>query len=316
MKIPNECTENPDVRVFHQHLNAACPHEHIHIHTHTHTMRQWIDKGKNISQLGAVCCISFSLWLFRFLLSDAVVLVGMIVRCSGEVQNGNDILQEKFQSCSDNHFYRIKSWPTSARHISILREYCGKDSTQTKCLQLMGWERGRKIGVGDRESGRSNQRLNNVGKKVRFWCVSAPACWLYVHVCVLWDEPVFGVCTPRIHLHLNFCIERARYLGNFLHPSDIGRLIRNFRGTLFKFHRFFFSALKPPAFKCGWPRLQFEDQRVFFSQMNQRITNYRLLKLSTLHNRSASSHFLSNRDPASLFTYFYFQWWCTLWSLI
>lgn len=37
------------------------------------------------------------------------MLVGMIVQCSEEVQNGNDILQEKFQPCSDNHFYRIKS---------------------------------------------------------------------------------------------------------------------------------------------------------------------------------------------------------------
>lgn len=36
-------------------------------------------------------------------------LVGTIVQCSGEAQNGNDILQEKFQACSDNHFYRIKS---------------------------------------------------------------------------------------------------------------------------------------------------------------------------------------------------------------
>lgn len=53
--------------------------------------------------------------------SDVVALVGMLLQSSGKVQKGNDILQEKFQSCSDNRFYRIKSWPTSAQHISILR---------------------------------------------------------------------------------------------------------------------------------------------------------------------------------------------------
>lgn len=48
------------------------------------------------------------------------------MQSSGRVQNDNDILQEKFQLGSDNHFYRIKSQPTSAKYISILSEFCSK----------------------------------------------------------------------------------------------------------------------------------------------------------------------------------------------
>lgn len=41
-------------------------------------------------------------------LYSCTVLVGLM-QSSGGVQNDNDILQEKFQLGSDNHFYRIKS---------------------------------------------------------------------------------------------------------------------------------------------------------------------------------------------------------------
>lgn len=110
---------------FRLHAYACCMYSACLMNTHTKL--QWLHKGKQI----------FPSWLQRAIYNfhfDSssfsgvmqLSLVGTIVQCSGEAQNGNDILQEKFQACSDNHFYRIKSWPTSARHISILREYCGK----------------------------------------------------------------------------------------------------------------------------------------------------------------------------------------------
>lgn len=80
---------------------------HAHMNTYTQCANEYT-KRLTMSQLGATAynfhfdCFSFSgvMW---------VVLVGTIVQCSGKVQNGNDILQEKFQPRSDNHFYRIKS---------------------------------------------------------------------------------------------------------------------------------------------------------------------------------------------------------------
>lgn len=87
---------------------------------HTHRTMDTQRRGNHISQLVATTCnFHFDCCGFCW-----VVLEGMIAQCSGKVPSGNDILQEKFQSCSDNHFYRIKSWPTSAQHISILTECC------------------------------------------------------------------------------------------------------------------------------------------------------------------------------------------------
>lgn len=69
-----------------------------------------LHKGKPISQLGAslyaIYNINFDCSSFPQVI--AAVLVGMM-QCSGGVWNDNDILQEKFQLGSDNHFYRIKS---------------------------------------------------------------------------------------------------------------------------------------------------------------------------------------------------------------
>lgn len=50
-------------------------------------------------------------------------------------------------------------------------------------------------------------------------------------------SPPAGLCLEphAADLHLNSCVERERYLRNSPHHSGIGKLILNFRGTLFKF---------------------------------------------------------------------------------
>lgn len=76
-------------------LYTVCTHEHKH------------DVPICVfTELGAT---TYNLYFDCSSFSDVIALVGMMLQCSGKVQNGNDILQEKFQLCSDNHFYRIKS---------------------------------------------------------------------------------------------------------------------------------------------------------------------------------------------------------------
>lgn len=77
---------------------------HAQMNTYIHIHNEYT-KGENDFQVGR-SNIYISLRLFQVFWND---VVGMLVQCSGKVQNANDILQEKFQSCSDNHFYRIKS---------------------------------------------------------------------------------------------------------------------------------------------------------------------------------------------------------------
>lgn len=131
-------------------VNPLRAHMNTYTNSHTCTMNARRKKKDPIP----VGRYNISFWLFLFLRSHAAVLVGTIVQCGGKVQNANDILQEKFQSCCDNHFYRIKSWPTSAEHISIRRECCSKIPHGLKWLQLTGWGGGREFGCGDK-------RLNN-----------------------------------------------------------------------------------------------------------------------------------------------------------